>query len=158
MAPNLHRSLAHSPAALDGYVKTAQALAGGTLAPRLREQIALATAGRNGCRYCASAHHLLGGKAGIPADELHDNIAGDSADPAVRVVLEFVAKLIDRQGRVDDADFAALREVGHGNAEIVEIIAHVGMNIFTNYFNNAVGTVIDFPAIDFGGHQQEMKS
>ena len=59
-APNLHRALAHSPAALRYYLEGAGALAGGRLDARLREQIALASAGANGCAYCASAHNPHG--------------------------------------------------------------------------------------------------
>jgi len=29
----------------------------------------------------------------------------------------------------------------------VEIIAHIAMNLFTNYFNHIAGTVIDFPPV-----------
>ena len=31
------------------------------------------------------------------------------------------------------------------DAEIAEVVAHVGLNIFTNYFNNTAETDIDFP-------------
>ena len=46
---------------------------------------------------------------------------------------------------VEDADIAAVRDAGFGNAEIAEIVAHVALNIFTNNFNNFAGTTIDFP-------------
>ena len=35
-------------------------------------------------------------------------------------------------------------------AEIVEIIAHVALNVFTNYFNRAAETDIDFPKVSAG--------
>jgi hypothetical protein len=38
-------------------------------------------------------------------------------------------------------------DAGNSEAEIVEIIAHVGMNIFTNYFNNVAHTEVDFPRV-----------
>jgi AhpD family alkylhydroperoxidase len=50
-----------------------------------------------------------------------------------------------RAGLVEDADLAAVREAGYGDAEIAEVVAHVALNIFTNYFNNVAGTTIDFP-------------
>ncbi len=34
----------------------------------------------------------------------------------------------------------------HG--EIVEIIAHIGVNMFTTYFNHITGTEFDFPVMD----------
>ena len=37
---------------------------------------------------------------------------------------------------------------GYSDAEILEIIAHVALNTFTNYVNEALGTEIDFPRVD----------
>jgi alkylhydroperoxidase family enzyme len=52
-----------------------------------------------------------------------------------------------KRGLVDDADIAAVREAGHGDAEIAEVVAHVGLNTFTNYFNHVAGTTLDFPKV-----------
>ncbi len=41
----------------------------------------------------------------------------------------------------------ALREVGFGDEEIVEILAHVALNLFTNYVNVAFAVPVDFPAV-----------
>ncbi len=40
-----------------------------------------------------------------------------------------------------------LRKVGLTEAEIVETLAHVGLNLFTNYFNHVANTEIDFPFV-----------
>jgi hypothetical protein len=41
-------------------------------------------------------------------------------------------------------DIEKVRTAGYGDAEILEIIAHVALNTFTNYVNEALGTEIDF--------------
>ncbi len=41
----------------------------------------------------------------------------------------------------------ALRRAGFSDSEIAEIIAHVALNIFTNYFNNTAEVEADFPKI-----------
>ncbi len=41
----------------------------------------------------------------------------------------------------------AVRSAGFTDGEIAEIIAHVALNIFTNYFNNTAGVEVDFPKI-----------
>jgi hypothetical protein len=33
------------------------------------------------------------------------------------------------------------------DGEIAEIIAHVALNVFTNYFNDVAGVEVDFPKI-----------
>ena len=37
--------------------------------------------------------------------------------------------------------------VGFGDEEIVEILAHVALNLFTNYVNVAFAVPVDFPAV-----------
>lgn len=41
----------------------------------------------------------------------------------------------------------AVREAGYGDAEIGEIITHVGMNILTNLIGKAAKADIDFPKV-----------
>jgi uncharacterized peroxidase-related enzyme len=147
MIPNLHKTLAHAPAALRAYFAQMQALAAGVLEPRLREQIAVATAGTNGCAYCASAHTAIGKALKVPEAELRRNLSCGSETPRVEAALKFVRRLLDRRGAADDADLAAIRAAGFSDAEIVEIAAHVGMNWFTNMFNLLAKTEIDFPVV-----------
>ncbi|TAK73483.1 MAG: carboxymuconolactone decarboxylase, partial [Aquabacterium sp.] len=46
-----------------------------------------------------------------------------------------------------DADVQALRTAGFGDEAIVEILAHVALNLFTNYVNVAFAVPVDFPAV-----------
>lgn len=46
------------------------------------------------------------------------------------------------------AEFEAVRAAGHTDAEIIEIITHVAMNVFTNLLGKATQIDIDFPRID----------
>lgn len=147
VVPNLHRTLGHSPPALEGYVALAGALARGQLDARLRESIAVATAGLNRCGYCASAHTVLGRGAGLDDEELAHNLEGASSDPRTRVALTLARELVDQRGDVSDPTLREVREAGFTDAEIVEIVLHVGMNITTNLFNVFARTEIDFPEV-----------
>jgi alkylhydroperoxidase family enzyme len=53
--------------------------------------------------------------------------------------------LVTRRGGATAADIEAARRASLGDAEIVEIIAAVAINIFTNYVNIAADTEVDFP-------------
>ena len=44
----------------------------------------------------------------------------------------------------------SVRAAGYTDGEIAEIIAHVALNVFTNYFNRAAQTDIDFPLVTAG--------
>ena len=48
-----------------------------------------------------------------------------------------------------DADIEALRAAGFDDGQIVEIIAHVALNLFTNYVNIALDVPVDFPSVKF---------
>lgn len=148
--PNIFTGLANAPAALEGYLNLNSALSNGALNAQLREKIALTTAGANGCGYCASAHTFLGEKAGIESSELSANIAGQSSDANDQAALTFADQLVKARGGVSDADVQAVRNAGFSDEQIIEILAHVALNTFTNYFNEAFKTVTDFPEVSLG--------
>ncbi|WP_310388305.1 peroxidase-related enzyme [Roseateles sp.] len=147
MVPNMFRAAANSPAALSSMWGAFGALGGGVIPPKLGELIAVAVADRNACEYCLAAHTALGRKAGASAEELLHAQAGESADPKTQAALRFALKLVNERGQVSDADVQALRTVGYGEAEIIEILAHVALNLFTNYVNIAFAVPVDFPAV-----------
>ena len=145
--PNLFKTIAQSHAALTGYLQQTASLANGVLNPQLREQIALVTAGKNQCNYCASAHSLLGKMAGIDEQERTSNLHGKSGNTKTQAALDFSASIVDNRGQVSDNDLTNVRKAGYSEGEIVEIVAHTCVNIFTNYFNNIAGTEVDFPLV-----------
>jgi alkylhydroperoxidase family enzyme len=61
--------------------------------------------------------------------------------------VQFAAKVTRERGHVSPADIKAVREAGYTDAEIVEIVALVAENTFTNYLNEVAKTDIDFPAV-----------
>ena len=64
-----------------------------------------------------------------------------------QAALSFALKFVNDRGQVGDADVQVLRTVGFGDEEIVEILAHVALNLFTNYVNVAFAVPVDFPAV-----------
>jgi len=145
--PNMFRAVANSPAALKSMWGAFGALGGGVIAPILGEKIAVAIADRNHCNYCLAAHTALGRKAGATADEMNAAQAGQSSDPATAAALRFAVTLVERRGQVNADEVSALRAHGFSDEQIVEIIAHVALNLFTNYVNVALDVPVDFPAV-----------
>lgn len=145
--PAMFRAVANSPAALRMMWGAFGALGGGTLSPRLGEQVAVAIADRNRCEYCLAAHTALGRKAGASADEMARAQAGESDDPATAAALAFALKVVDGRGQISDADVRRLREHGFDDGQVMELLAHVALNLFTNYTNVAFGVPVDFPAV-----------
>ncbi len=147
MVPNLMRTFANSPAALEGYLNFSGALAGGLLNAKLREQIALAVADANSCEYCLSAHTAIGKMVGLNENEIVSSRRASSEDAKTNAALMFAHQIVVKRGEVDDADVRTVRAAGFDDGEITEIIANVALNIFTNYFNHVAQTVVDFPKV-----------
>ena len=148
--PNMFRAVANSPAALKSMWGAFGALGGGRLPPALGEQIAVAIADRNACEYCLAAHTALGRKAGASAEQMQAAQAGRSTDPKTDAALRFALKLVSDRGQVSAQDLEAARAAGFDDEDLVEIIAHVALNLFTNYVNIAFATPVDFPAVKLG--------
>jgi len=145
LVPNMTRAMAVAPPVLDAYLGFSGALGHGVLPARVREQLALDVGEANHCDYCVSAHSAIGMRVGLTDQDLLDSRRGTSIDPKTDALLRFARTVVAKRGVVEDADIAAVRGAGYGDAEIAEVVAHVALNIFTNYFNNVAGTAIDFP-------------
>lgn len=145
--PNILKTMGQAPAVLEAYLGFAGALDSGSFKPAIREQIALAVAGVNQCDYCASVHTAVGQRLALSPEETARNLRAEASDPRVAGILAFARVIVEKRGSVDDADMSAIRNAGLGDSEIVEIIGHVALNIFTNYFNHIANTDIDFPVV-----------
>jgi uncharacterized peroxidase-related enzyme len=148
VVPNLFRLVSNSPAALEGYLSLSGALAKGRLPAPTRERIALAVAEVNGCNYCLSAHTYLGKNlAKLDDAEMVANRAGSSNDPKAAAAVRFATKIARDRGHIGDEDLSAVRLAGYDDAQIIEIVQHVALNVWTNYVNEVARTEIDFPVV-----------
>ncbi|MGS2809101.1 carboxymuconolactone decarboxylase family protein [Nocardia sp. MW-W600-9] len=145
--PAMFRAVANSPAALRSMWGSFQALGDGTFGPALTELIAVAVANRNSCEYCLAAHTGLGRKAGLSAAALASAQIGAADDPKTAALLGLALELVEQRGNVGDEHFDRARALGWTDAELVELIAHVALNLFTNYVNVALRVPVDFPAV-----------
>jgi uncharacterized peroxidase-related enzyme len=150
MVPNVYRVFAHSPVALQGYAALAATLEGGTLPVRTREQIALLAAATNGCDYCLAAHRVTGRMAGLSPDEIAAAEAGEASDAFEAATLAFAAAVLREVGDIPEDTFAAAQAAGLSDEHMVEVVAHLVANIFTNTMNRLARTPIDFGRVGRG--------
>ncbi len=146
--PNIFRAMAHSPAALQGFMGFRMAMAGSALSPKLKEKIGLLAAEINRCEYCISAHVPAAKKAGVDDIGIAQARKCKSEDPVEAAALKLAAQMLRHHGHINDAQFTAARQAGLSEGQIVELVAHVALNIFTNYFNDVAQTEIDFPKVE----------
>lgn len=146
--PNMMRTMGNSAAVLEGYLGLSGALGKGSLGAKTGELLAIAVAEGNQCGYCLAAHTYIGTNlAHIDAAALSHARNAEAADAKTQAALQFAQTLVTKKGLVNDADVAAVKAAGYTEGEIGEIVGHVALNIFTNYFNNTANTTIDFPEV-----------
>ena len=149
-APRFLQVMANSPASLRAYIRADAALVRGQLTPRQREQVALAVAEINGSTYSLSAHYDTGKSLGLTHQEMRLARNAAAADPKAETMLRFTQSVVLQRGEISDDDFQALRKAGFTDAQIVEIVANIALNIFSNYFNSVAKTEVDFPLLQPG--------
>lgn len=148
MVPNFLKVLANSPVALRSFLGLHQIANAGSLDVQTRERIALALAEQSGCQYCVSAHTAIGRRTGLDNAEMEANRAGGSQDVRAASAVSFARALVEHKGEVTNEELEAVRKAGYSDADIVEIITHVGMNLLTNILGKASRVEIDFPRVE----------
>jgi uncharacterized peroxidase-related enzyme len=144
--PNMFRLASSSPAALEGLLGLWTGIEKSPLGPAFMEGAALTVANVNGCSYCNSAHSYIGSKvAKLPDKEIALNREGRSGDAKTDAGLRFARKVAVNRGEISEDDLQAARRAGFTDAELIDIVGFVALNVFTNYLNETFKTDIDFP-------------
>lgn len=142
---NIFKGLANSGAAMNAYVQFSGALKEGVLSDAEREVVALAIAEENDCEYCRAAHTMVGAGAGLDQDEMIKIRKGEADEPKHQALAAFARTLVQRRGWVEQGDIDAFKAAGYDDAAVVEVVACVALNTFTNFFNHVNETEIDLP-------------
>jgi len=151
LVPNMTRVMANSPAVLESYLGFSGSLEHGALPAKLREQIAIVVAESNECSYCLSAHTAIGKMVGLSPAELSTARRGESAEGKTAAALAFAQRVTVTNGAVSNDDVKRIKAAGYTDGQVAEIVANVALNLFTNVFNKAADTEIDFPKIEAVG-------
>jgi len=147
LVPNMFATLAHAPAALNGYLGLSETLGTGRLTAAQREIVALAAGQANSCQYCLSAHTLIGKGTGLSAEAIAAARNGQGTNAVDGAIAGFARALVERRGVVPAEDVARFRRDGLDDGLILEVVANVALNTLTNYTNHIAGTAVDFPVV-----------
>lgn len=91
-----------------------------------REMIVVAVSAHNQCQYCVIAHGAIlriRAKNPLIADQVAANFRKADITPKQKAMLEFALKVTQRANEVEEADSAALRDLGFSDDEIWDIAA-----------------------------------
>lgn len=145
--PNLYAYFAKNETALSDYLALQNRKS--SLRAKEREVINLVTSQLNGCRYCQSAHTVIGKMNGF-TDEQIVEIRNNSAsfDSKLDALAKFTASVVENRGRATEAIKEAFFAAGYNEANMIDVIIVVGDKIISNYLHNLTEFEIDFPIAD----------
>lgn len=145
--PNMFRTFAHTPVALNAYLQLADVAGSGTLTAKQREQIALIVGESNDCGYCIAAHGVIGKMVGLTPAQIAQARFAQADNARDAALLTLARRIVDTRGHVPTAELDAFKTAGFDDAAILEVLVNVVLNIYTNYTNHLARTEIDFPVV-----------
>ncbi|MFY7964630.1 MAG: carboxymuconolactone decarboxylase family protein [Chitinophagaceae bacterium] len=145
--PNLYAYFAKSETALADYLAFQNRKS--TLRAKEREVINLIVSQVNGCRYCQSAHTVLGKMNGFTDDQVIELRKGSASfDAKLDALVKFAKSVTENRGRATQESKEAFFAAGYTEGNLVDVVIVVGDKIISNYIHNLTGFEIDFPVAD----------
>ena len=145
--PNLYAYFAKSETALGDYLALQNRKS--TLRAKEREVINLVTSQINGCRYCQSAHTVLGKMNGFTEEQILELRKGTASfDSKLDALVKFTASTVENRGRATEASKEAFFAAGYNEANLIDAVIIIGDKIISNYIHNLTEFDIDFPIAD----------
>lgn len=142
--PNLYAYFAKSDTALGDYLALQNRKS--SLKAKEREVINLVTSQINGCRYCQSAHTVLGKMHGFTDEQIVEIRKGSAGfDSKLDALAKFTASAVINRGRATEESKEAFFAAGYNEANMIDVIIVVGDKIISNYLHNLTDFEIDFP-------------
>jgi len=145
--PNLYAFFAKNETALADYLALQNRKS--TLRAKEREVINLVTSQLNGCRYCQSAHTVIGKMNGFTEAQILEIRKGTASfDSKLDALAKFTASVVEHRGRATEESKEAFFAAGYNEANMIDVIIVIGDKIISNYLHNLTEFAIDFPVAD----------
>ena len=145
--PNLYAYFAKNDTALGDYLALQNRKS--SLRAKEREVINLVTSQINDCRYCQSAHTVLGKMNGFTDEQVLAIRKGSATfDNKLDALAKFTASVVENRGRAPEERKEAFFAAGYDEANMIDVVIVIGDKIISNYLHNLTAFEIDFPIAD----------
>jgi len=130
--PAAYRAFANYPHILQAnWNRTKNILGEGNVPIEIKEAIATRVSKVNGCRFCLLIHKGNLKKLGVGVKEIEAIETGEVEDTKLNFILKFVSVATKEPEKLTDADFERLKDLGHTEEDILEILTV--MEMYTGY-------------------------
>ena len=147
LMPNIMKQMANSPAALEAFLSSREALSKGQLSDKMRSLIGILIAETYSNGYMLSARIAQAKKAGMSDEDIRAAKDQCSKDPKEDRGLQFVRNVVLRHGELPPSELAELKAAGYNEGEIVELIANTSFNMQIYYLVQIAKPDADFPSV-----------
>lgn len=142
--PNMMAVLAESPAALEAYQAIQGAFATSSFSPAEQSFLALAISVANDCDYCVPAYTGMALKTRVPEDVVTAVRDGTPIeDSRFSTLREFALAVVEKRGRVTEAEVEAFLGAGFTKAQVLEVIVAAAFKMISNYTNHIAHIPLD---------------
>ena len=141
--PNLYATMAYSDHALGKYLAFQGAKT--SLSNKEKEAVNLIVSQVNGCKYCQSAHTVLGKMNGLSEEEILKIRSGSSDDLKMNALVGLAKEITENKGRASDNALNYFFNAGYNQGNMVDLIMQISDKVAMNYLHNLTQVPIDFP-------------
>ncbi len=142
--PNLYAAFAYSDTALGTYLQFQNAKT--TLSKKEKEAVNLVVSQVNQCRYCQSAHTVLGKMNGLTDEQVLEIRQGSATfDPKLDALVKLAKAITEGRGNIADGTLQNFFDQGYTQGSLVDVLIAVADKIIMNYLHNITSVPIDFP-------------
>ncbi|WP_196895045.1 carboxymuconolactone decarboxylase family protein [Aureivirga marina] len=145
--PNLYAFYAKNDTALGDYLNLQNRKS--TLKAKEREVVNLIVSQVNNCKYCLSAHTVLGKMNGFSDEQVLELRSGNASfDTKIDALVKFTKSVAINRGRASEEEKEAFFNAGYTEANMIDVVIIIGDKIISNYIHNLTGFAIDFPVAE----------
>lgn len=142
--PNLYATIAHSETALGTYLQLQNAKT--SFSKKEKEVINLVVSQENACRYCQSAHTVVGKLNGFTDEQILELRTGRASfDSKLDALARLTREITANRGVVSQQLLDDFYNAGYTKGSVVDLILAIADKVVMNYLHNLTRVEIDFP-------------
>jgi len=142
--PNVAATMAGSPALINAFIGGFSAFHGGSFNEREKQIVLLTDAVVIGSPWTVAFHSTMALEAGVPAADVEAVRQGClPANPQYAALSAMAKALIEKRGRVSDAEIEAFASAGYSETQILEVINAIGISTMAALAGNLAGTPVE---------------
>ncbi|RDU99028.1 carboxymuconolactone decarboxylase family protein [Trinickia dinghuensis] len=151
--PNIAAKMATSPLLINGFIGLFERVHGSDLTEPQIQTLLLTNAVTNASEWPAAFHSMLALKEGVhPADVDAIRRGALPADAGLAAFSALARALIEKRGRLAEADQRRFLEAGFSAEQLLDVIAVVAASTITNYTSSVTRPPLEAQFEEFAWH------